>query len=192
MARETEKDKTDDSPATAPPEHLPGTGERFGSVMRHYAPRLLRFLEMRTGNPADAQDIAQEAYMRLCRVPQAELIHKPESYLFRIAFNLVGEFMLRRSKQPVTLDAETAEAVLVQGDGGRFCDQMENRSEIQMLEKALAELPPLCQAVLLLRKRDGYSHQEIAERLAISPHTVHKYLTRALLQCRTVLQREIP
>ena len=168
-----------------------GTGERFGTVMRQYAPRLLRFLELRTGNRTDAQDLAQEAYMRLCRVPQGELIRKPESYLFRIAINLAGEFTLRRSKQPATIEIEAIEPGANQGDGGSYCEQLESRSEIQMLEKALAALPPLCQAVLLLRKRDGYSHEEIAERLSISPHTVHKYLTRALFQCRMVLEREV-
>ena len=40
-------------------------------------------------------------------------------------------------------------------------------------------------------KFPGYSHEEIAERLSISPHTVHKYLTRALFQCRMVLEREV-
>jgi len=167
-------------------------GERFTGVMSHYAPRLLRFLELRTGNRADAQDLAQEAYMRLCRVPKGDLIRKPESYLFRIAFNLAGEFMLRRNRQPPIVDIDAVAVEPAQGDGGRYCEELENRSEIQMLEKALAELPPLCQAVLLLRKRDGYSHEEIAERLSISPHTVHKYLTRALFQCRMVLERENP
>ena len=168
-----------------------GAGARFGGVMRQYAPRLLRFLELRTGSRADAQDLAQEAYMRLCRVPRGHLIQKPESYLFRIAINLAGEFTLRRSRQPATVEIDAAEADAGRGDGGSYCEQLENRSEIQMLEKVLADLPPLCQAVLLLRKRDGYSHEEIAEKLSISPHTVHKYLTRALFQCRMVLEREV-
>lgn len=183
-----ERAKKGDDPADQAPL---GGGERFSGVMSQYAPRLLRFLELRTGSRSDAQDLAQEAYMRLCRVPQAELIRKPESYLFRIAFNLAGEFMLRRNKQPITLDMDSAETDSDRGDGGSYCEQLENRSEIQMLEKVLAELPPLCQAVLLLRKRDGYSHEEIAARLSISPHTVHKYLTRALFQCRMLLEREI-
>jgi RNA polymerase sigma factor (sigma-70 family) len=190
VAGEHAKD-SDGPPIEVPSDQQEGAGARFGGVMRQYAPRLLRFLELRTGSRADAQDLAQEAYMRLCRVPRGELIQKPESYLFRIAINLAGEFTLRRSKQPATVDIAAIEADLGHGDGGSYCEQLENRSEIQMLEKVLADLPSLCQAVLLLRKRDGYSHEEIAEKLSISPHTVHKYLTRALFQCRMALEREV-
>ncbi len=160
--------------------------ERMGAAIERLAPRLTRFLEMRLGNRQDAQDLAQEAYFRLCRVREPDLIQSPESYLFRIASNLAHEFLLRRRVQPgfVELDPE-------QGDGddphGRsFSAQLEARSEVEQLERIIDGLPPLYQAVLLMRKRDGYSHEEIAEKLSISPHTVHKYLSRALLRCRTL------
>jgi len=157
----------------------------FGSVIEEYAPRLTRFLEMRTGNGTDAQDLAQEAYFRLCRVARPELIRAPESYLFRIASNLANEFMIRRRAQPPIIELDAAD-LDYEGDGGSFGAHLECRSEIDRLEALLAELPPLYQAVLVMRKRDGYSHEEIAERLSISVHTVHKYLSRALLRCRTL------
>lgn len=187
MAEERAKGRERETEPVAPAR---GTGERFGSVISRYAPRLLRFLELRTGNRSDAQDLAQEAYLRLCRVPDGDLILKPESYLFRIAFNLSNEFMLRRNTQPSNLAETEQDGDEGPGDEGRYCSELEHRSEIQLLERAIAELPPLYQAVLLLRKRDGYSHEEIAMRLSISPHTVHKYLTRALLQCRMILERK--
>lgn len=156
----------------------------FLSVLEAYAPRLLRFLEKRTGNRSDARDLAQEAYFRLCRVKSPDLIREPEAYLFRIASNVASEFMLRERSRPpiVELDGAVADR---HGDDGSFCAHLEQRSEIEKLHEVISGLPPLYQAVLLLRKRDGLSHEEIADRLAISPHTVHKYLTRALLRCRT-------
>lgn len=160
--------------------------ERFGSVLEEYAPRLIRFLEMRTGSEADAQDLAQEAYFRLCRVKNPDLIREPEAYLFRIASNLANELVLRRRNQPTSFARGTDEVEATEGDNGSFCSHLEKRSEIDRLQEILSELPPLYQAILLLRKRDGFSHKEIAEQLAISPHTVQKYLTRALLRCRTL------
>lgn len=169
----------------APSPRAPEEDVRLRSVLQESAPRLLRLLEMRTRNPADATDLAQEAYLRLWRVKQPELIREPEAYLFRIASNLVGEFMLRKRKEPAALELDEGISELRQGDEGSFCTQLEHRSEIAKLEAIVAELPPLYRAVLLLRKREGLTHEEIADRLSISPHTVHKYLTRALLRCRT-------
>lgn len=165
---------------------LKAGAERFANVIEQFGPRLVRFLEMRTGDRQDAQDLAQEAYFRLCRVREPDLIQSPESYLFRIASNLAHEFVLRRRAQPgfVALDHEQAE---VDDHHGRtFGENLEIRSEVRQLEDIITELPPLYQAILLMRKRDGYSHEEIAEKLSISPHTVHKYLSRALLKCRTL------
>lgn len=167
----------------------PGRGAldpRFRSVIERYAPRLIRFLEWRTGSGSDAQDLAQEAYFRLCRVSEPDLIREPESYLFRIASNLANEFALRRGSQPATVELDASLSDLAGGDHGSFSELLECRSSIEKLESILAELPPLYRAVLVLRKRDGYSHEEIAERLEISPHTVHKYLSRALFSCRAL------
>jgi len=146
----------------------------------------MRFLEMRIGNRQDAQDLAQEAYFRLCRVREPDLIQSPESYLFRIASNLAHEFLLRRRVQPSFVELDPEQSYAEDADAGSFSAKLEARSEVEQLEHIIDELPPLYQAVLLMRKRDGYSHQEIAERLSISPHTVHKYLSRALLRCRTL------
>lgn len=156
---------------------------RFRSVIEEYAPRLLRFLELRTGSGADAQDLAQEAYFRLCRVNEPDLIRDPQAYLFRIACNLANELMLRRRSQPSTVHLDGG-LELAEEDGIAFNDHLENRSKVERLQEILSELPPLYGAVLLLRKRDGYSHKEIGEKLGISPHTVHKYLSRALFSCR--------
>jgi RNA polymerase sigma-70 factor (ECF subfamily) len=161
-----------------------GDDPRFRSVLENYAPALLRFLELRTGNHSDALDLAQEAYFRLCRIRNPDLIREPEAYLFRIAFNLLGEFRLRSRTGPSAVELHDELTELRQGDDGSFCAHLEHRSEMEKLDAIISGLPPLYQAVLLLRKRDGLSHEEIAEQLSISPHTVHKYLTRALLRCR--------
>jgi len=154
--------------------------------LEDYRPRLVRYLELRTKSFADANDLAQEAYFRLCRVKHPELIRQPDSYLFRIASNLLGEFMLRKRQQGAVMELDADHDLFEGGDQGAFTDELETRSEVKKLNAILDDLPPLYRTILLMRKRDGFSHNEIAEQLSISPHTVQKYLTRAVLRCRTI------
>ncbi len=148
----------------------------------NYEAELKRYLGSRLGNRYDAEDLAQEAYLRLSRVKKQTLIRNPEAYLFKIANNLVNEFLIERSKSKKYAEQEAR----LQGDdeSGVQEDQAERHERTRHLEDILDQLPAMYRAVLLLRKRDGFSHAEIAERLEISPHTVHTYLKRALLQCR--------
>lgn len=158
---------------------------RLVEAFNAYAPTMLRFLKFRLRDDGDAQDLAQEAYLRLMRTKEPDLIRQPDAYLFRIADNLANEFLLKQGKNPAKMDLDTATGAGLDGDENAFVRSVEAREAVRHLEKILSELPPLYRAVLLLRKRDGLSHKEIADRLNISANTVHVYLTRALMQCRT-------
>jgi RNA polymerase sigma-70 factor (ECF subfamily) len=61
------------------------------------------------------------------------------------------------------------------------------RQELAQLEAAIAQLPPGCRAVLLLRKIELLSHQEIADRLGLAISTVEKQHARALRLLRAAL-----
>jgi len=152
----------------------------FSSVFEDYAPKLKRFLKFRLKNDTDAEDIAQEAYFRLCRIKNPDLVRQPDAYLFTIASNLASEFLLKQNKRPVHVNIDN----ISEHEKESLEKPIEKSPEIMKLESILTQLPPLYQAILLMRKRDGYSHQEIADQLEISPNTVHKYLTRALAKCR--------
>ncbi|MEM9878909.1 MAG: RNA polymerase sigma factor [Pseudomonadota bacterium] len=158
--------------------------EDLEKAYKAFSPTLLRYLTARLGNVHDAQDIAQEGYLRLLRVQEADVIEKLEGYLFRIVTNLANEHLYKKGRSLETLDLD---ALMERGgDGDRYAGeaQLEARAALDRLDKILHQLPPLYRAVLLLRKRDGYSHAEIAQRLGKSKATVHIYLTRALSRCR--------
>lgn len=144
---------------------------------------LFAFLLRRSNNRQQAQDFSQEAFLRLIRVERKDLIEQPRAYLFRIAANLVHEKRLKNisqwQKEISALD--NVEQIPCEDDPHAH---FERQKAIQDLEKILASLPPIYQSVLLMRKRDGLNHAEIAERLGVSIHTVRKYLTRAVMECR--------
>ncbi|MEJ1971440.1 MAG: sigma factor-like helix-turn-helix DNA-binding protein [Lacunisphaera sp.] len=63
------------------------------------------------------------------------------------------------------------------------------RQELRQLEAAIAQLPEGCRTVLLLRKIELLSHQDIATRLGIAVSTVEKQHARALRLLRASLAR---
>jgi RNA polymerase sigma-70 factor (ECF subfamily) len=61
---------------------------------------------------------------------------------------------------------------------------LDHGQRLEMLQRALAELPPLCRDSFLLRKIEGLSHPQIAERLGISKALVEKHIVNAMKHCR--------
>lgn len=170
------------APKTTDPANPNPRQRLVATLLSEFTPHLYRFLVYRMGNRDDAQDIAQEAYLRLLRVDKMKIIHKPESYLFRIASNLANELTMQERKTPPSVDFDILADT--HGDGDDFERSLEHRAAIRRLEDILAGFPAPYRAVLLLRKRDGLSREEIAQELGISVHTVKKYLARAVARCR--------
>jgi RNA polymerase sigma-70 factor (ECF subfamily) len=155
-----------------------------GTAFEQYHAGLHRFLMRRLRSAQNAQDLAQETYLRLLRMDRHELVRKPQAYLYRIASNLVYEFKLRERNEPVSFDSEAFEQAAETPAGMVTGDASEGLDASRQLDAVLGQLPPLYRAVFLLRKRDGMSYPEIARALDISVHTVKKYLARAVAQIR--------
>jgi len=153
-----------------------------------YHTALQNFLVRRLRSAQDAQDLAQEAYLRLLRLERGEFVNKPLAYLYRIASNLVYEFKLRERNDPVVFDSEALDQAAENPREPFAYEASERLSAEQQVESMLTGLPPLYRAVLVLRKRDGLSYSEIARTLDISVHTVKKYLARAVAQCRSAVR----
>jgi RNA polymerase sigma-70 factor (ECF subfamily) len=65
---------------------------------------------------------------------------------------------------------------------------LDQGQRLDMLKRALAELSPLCRDSFMLRKLEGLSHPEIAERLGISRSLVEKHIVNAMKHCRLRLR----
>jgi RNA polymerase sigma-70 factor (ECF subfamily) len=155
-----------------------------GNACEQYHAELHRFLMRRLRSVQHAQDLAQEAYLRLLRVERTELVRMPRAYLYRIAVNLVSEFRLREQRELITYDSDALEEAAERASDAGPDEQGDKVADAQQIDSVLGRLPPLYLAILVLRKRDGLSYQEIAQQLDVSIHTVKKYLARALAICR--------
>jgi RNA polymerase sigma factor (sigma-70 family) len=148
-------------------------------VAETYGARLHRYLVRRLRAGEEAQDVAQEVYLRLLRLERSDLIRQPAAYVYFLASQIVGEQRLRESKRPLVYDSEILDQAGDQlGADGRddIPDQEHARRELKRL---LATLSNAHRAVFLLRRRDGFSTQEIAEHLGMSHFKVKRYLVEA-------------
>jgi RNA polymerase sigma factor (sigma-70 family) len=146
-----------------------------------YHDQLLRFLARSLGQQADAQDLAQEVFLRILRVEDPDLIQHPRAYLYRIAVNVIQEWRLRDQRFPIQHDQDLNE---IPCGSHEPMAAMEAGEQAQRVNAAVADLPAVYRAVLMLRVAQGLTHNEVAVRLGISPRMVKRYLIKAYARMR--------
>lgn len=137
----------------------------------HY-PSLVRFLYRRLGDRDQAEDLAQEAFVRLLEHHPSN----PRAYLFTTALNLVRDVIRgegRRARHLQVLAAEESYAS-VPGPEHEVL-RGEAAAEVRAALDALSERDK----TLLLLWEEGFPYKEIANTLGVSPTSVGPLLARA-------------
>lgn len=149
--------------------------------------RLRHFLVSRVRNRADIPDVMQEVFLRLMRVPNHETIRAPEAYLFTVAHHVAMQMSLRDAARPVSMELGDVLGELQAVPEADPAQQISAQQSLEVLQRALEQLPPKARAAFLLHRRDGLSVEEIGERLNISRPMTKKYLVKALVHFRQAL-----
>jgi len=150
--------------------------------------RLLAHLAARLKDGTDADDLAQEVYLRLLRADDALVIQDPRRFAIRVATNVACEWgRLARHQRP-HLDEQALAGHAAAGAGP--AEQAVLDQELRLLADALEALSPARRAVVLLRVRDGLSYADIAVRMKLSVSMVYKHLSLGLAACQRALEIE--
>lgn len=158
----------------------------LAQLMDEHGDEVRKVLMRRLGCRDTAADVLQESFHRLAASGLWRRAANPRALLYRIAGNLATDYERRRKVENRYIDAEPAE------DDAAACELtpeqiVESRERLDLLLKAVQQLPPQCRRVFLLRKFDELSQQEIADRLGISRNMVEKHLRHALVLLRKSL-----
>lgn len=137
------------------------------------------------GSRQEAEDIAHDACVRVWPEMQRNAANNPEALLHVTAHRLALNRIKRRHIAPII--GHTVQPDIAISPAPGVVQQVIARQEYARLEQAIAALPEGCRAVLLLRKIELLSHQEIADRLGIAVSTVEKQHARALRLLRAAL-----
>ena len=136
----------------------------------------------------DIEDVIQETYARFMAHPSLETIRHPRQYALLIARGIIID-NLRRAKVisiSTTDNLDLIEVPTTEVDAER---RLEFNQEIQTVIAALQQLPAPCRETLILRRVEGLSQREVAERLGVSEKTVEKYMANAVRQLIKVFGR---
>jgi RNA polymerase sigma-70 factor (ECF subfamily) len=134
-----------------------------------------------------ADDVLHETFLRLHRSEAIGAIQQPQSYIFRIALNIATD--RRREERRRASHAEILAAIRLHEEQPNLSREIEARSDVEALKRALAQLPPRRRAILIAARVDGLSHETIAERFDISRTMVQKELRRAIRHCVEYLEQ---
>ena len=141
-----------------------------------------RFLRRYSSNSQDIDDISQETILRALRAEQEKEIHQPRAFIFGVAKNIARKSLDKKSKSLIDFIEDFGDKEYISNEP-TIEDQLEGRKRMLIFWQAVAELPPQCQKVFVLKKVHGYSHKEIAKYLDISISTVEKHAATGLQRC---------
>jgi RNA polymerase sigma factor (sigma-70 family) len=138
---------------------------------------LRRYVHRLTGDPDVAEDVAQEAVLRLVRAERTNELRAPRAWLYRTATNMVRDqarhvAMQRRKPVPVDADAPVTPE-----------QDLERVETIREVRAVLERIPPRDRELLILRE-SGFRYREIAEVIGVKEQSVPVLAARALERFR--------
>jgi RNA polymerase sigma-70 factor (ECF subfamily) len=171
-----------------------GNQEAFADLVRRYEVRVFNLARMSTGNDADAEDVAQEVFVRVFRGLRG---YRGDStfrtWLYRIALNVVRSHWGRpslfgRFRRVESDDADGAGGLDDLPGPGNFESTVAYRNAI---DHALGRLPADLKTAVTLRDIEGLDYKEIAEVLGVPIGTVMSRIARGRERLRPVLAKAL-
>ena len=167
--------------------HLQGRNGAFENLYERYHDRLIRFVTRKTGDGDRAQDLVQEAFIRITRhLHRFDTTKKFSTWAYTIAGNLSKNELRNRSRSPLILFQkltgywdDTNRPLQFEDFRMRPDDLYQKRLLRRLVEDTVEELPEHHRLVFRLRELEGKSYEEIAEITGVNLGTVKSRLHRA-------------
>jgi len=171
-----------------------GDVNAFGELVERYQSLVVGFCYRLLGNREDAEDIAQETFMRAFRaIRRFQPRAKFSTWLLTIAKNLSlnllrDERRRRRDVHVATVFEEEMQAVeLVPSHNPGPDEALRQDERAERVRKALFELSDVHRSIILLRDFEGMTYEEIAKVMRCRKGTVKSRLSRARDHLKEVL-----
>ena len=170
-------------------ETLAGRSEAFGQLVRKYQDRLYNTVVHVAGNPEDARDVVQDAFVQaFLKLDTFQHSSAFYTWLYRIAFNVAISH--RRRKRPSVSVEHVRESSGLEpmDEEPGPSENLERDERCRQVRQAIGRLSEEHRVVMVLREIDGCCYETIAEILELPIGTVRSRLHRARLQLRDQLK----
>lgn len=182
------------APPSAQPEvnalieaHLAGDPRAFALIVHRYQTRLLNFVYRMIGDRERAEDLVQEAFLRVHRhLARFDRSRKFSTWIYTIASNLAKNELRNRGRSPLIAfevarprNPEDSRPIDFEDSANRPDDLYERRHLKALVDETVAKLTPHHREVFVLRELEGKSYEEIAEIMHCNLGTVKSRLNRA-------------
>ena len=172
-----------------------GDREAVDTLIRRHQSRIFNFALTLTAGGADAEDLAQETFIRAFRgLSRFRGESSFRNWLYRIAVNVARTRRAQRARQVAVWEARVEADDLAGRRPARAAGSVEQADSVeqamirrQALDRALAALPHDLRAAVVLRDVEGLEYREIAAVLGIPDGTVMSRIFRARRLLRPML-----
>ena len=142
-------------------------------------PRLEAAARMRTSNSSIAEDVVQDAWLKLEAANASTPVDNVGGYLSRVVNNAVTDHF-RRERRRSEIDQELSEILWESVDTISPEKMLIDQENLALLCNALDELPDKTREIFLLNRMQGVPHRKIAEQMGMSDNAVYYHIRRAL------------
>jgi RNA polymerase sigma-70 factor, ECF subfamily len=163
-----------------------GDKTAFDLLVRKYQHKVVKLVTRYLRNPADAEDVAQEAFIKAYRaMPQFRGDSAFYTWLYRIAINTAKNAIVSRDRNPVEFNLDMQAIEESQSMQARLADTTTPESLLQTEEirttvnQAIDALPEDLRTAIVLRELEGLSYEDIALAMECPVGTVRSRIFRA-------------
>lgn len=169
-----------------------GNRDAFDELVRRYQPRMFQLVRVLTRGDTEAEDLVQDTFVRAYRaVGQFRGDSTFRTWLHRIAVNVVRSHAVRRNSRVGRQALERDEG----DDDESAIDRLATDDDLedavvrrQMIDQALARLPPDLRLLITLRDVQGLEYREIAVITGLPIGTVESRIFRGRRRLRPMLE----
>ena len=164
---------------------MSGSNHR-AEIVRLYeeaSPELRRVLSRKLGDPEAAEDVAQDAFERLCERVDGDRVEDLRKYFFTMANRLALNLLRRRrletdpsvmARAGLFMDSSGADSAADPATIARHVERL------ALAKQALGSLPAKTRQVFLLHRFHGYTYRQIAHQLGLSRKAIEYHMNRAM------------
>jgi len=149
---------------------------------------LKRYLRRFFYRDEDIDDMAQETFLKAYKYANNREIEYPKAYLYQVAKSVALRELSRKSRQLTDYMEEAA--IPEPEDDSSVEEELIAHQKLVHFCEAVAQLPPQCRRVFLMRKYQALSHREIAQTLGISVSAVEQHISLGLKRCKASIAKK--